>query len=143
SVLTSRTRNTFVPHIPGPLHAAQTYYNHIANSLNISLHDHIQAMRWLAKASRDGSSYDLTPRGEKGLEVLGVDVEVTRNLRRRFAFACVDWSERRPHLGGAVGAVLLKVALKRKWVRQDLDSRILTVTSFRRQEMLCQFGLQI
>ena len=72
-----------------------------------------------------------------------MDVEATRNLRRRFAFACVDWSERRPHLGGAVGAVLLKVALKRKWVRQDLDSRILTVTSFGRQEMLCRFGLQI
>src|SRR5215472_3615900 len=112
SVLAGGTRNTFVPHIPGPLRAART-------------------------------SYDLTPRGEKGLEVLGVDVEVTRNLRRRFAFACVDWSERRPHLGGAVGAVLLKVALKRKWVRQDLDSRILTVTSFGRQEMLCRFGLQI
>jgi len=143
SVLAGGTRNTFVPHTPGPLRAARTCYDHIAGSLGVSLHDHIRAMGWLAEASRDGSSYDLTPRGEKGLEVLGVDVEATRNLRRRFAFACVDWSERRPHLGGAVGAVLLKVALKRKWVRQDLDSRILTVTSFGRQEMLCRFGLQI
>jgi len=100
-------------------------------------------MGWLAEDSKDGSSYDLTPRGAKGLDALGVDVNAARRLRRRFAFACVDWSERRPHLGGAVGAALLKVAIKRKWVTQDLDSRILSVTAFGRREMLARFGLQI
>lgn len=66
-----------------------------------------------------------------------------RALRRRFAFACVDWSERRPHLGGAVGAALLKVALQRRWVTQELDSRILSVTALGRREMLARFSLKV
>src|SRR5215471_15397719 len=136
SVLAGATNNTFVPNTPGPLRAARTCYDHIAGSLGVTLHDRIRAMGWLADDSKGGSSYGLTPRGEKGLAALGVDVDATRALRRRFAFACVDWSERRPHLGGALGAGLLRIALKRKWVTQDLDSRVLRVTSFGRREML-------
>lgn len=143
SVLAGGTSKTFVPNTPGPLRAARTCYDHIAGSLGVVLHDRIWAMGWFAQPSVDANSYDLTARGAEGLEALGVDVDSTRMLRRRFAFACVDWSERRPHLGGAVGAAFLKVALKRKWVTQDLDSRILSVTSFGRREMLARFGLQI
>jgi hypothetical protein len=99
------------------------------------LHDRFQALRWLS------ASYDLTPKGAQALESLGIDIESTRALRRRFAFACLDWSERRPHLGGALGAALLKVALKRKWVIQDLDSRALSVTSLGQREMQARFGL--
>jgi len=143
SVLAGGTRNTFVPNTPGPLRAARTCYDHIAGSLGVALHDRVRALGWLAEDSRDATSYHLTPRGAKGLEVLGVDVEATRVLRRRFAFACVDWSERRPHLGGAVGAALLRVALRKRWVTQELDSRILNVTPFGRREMQVRFSLQI
>lgn len=143
SVLAGGTRHAFVPNTPGPLRAARTCYDHIAGSLGVALHDRVRAMGWLMEASGDANSYDVTPRGAKGLEALGVDVAATRVLRRRLVFACVDWSERRPHLGGAVAAALLKVALKRKWVTQDLDSRILSVTAFGRREMLARFGLQI
>jgi hypothetical protein len=66
-----------------------------------------------------------------------------RNLRRRFAYACLDWSERRPHLGGALGAAVLHVALKKRWVTQQLDSRILTVTATGRREMQARFGLTL
>jgi hypothetical protein len=50
-------------------------------------------------------------------------------------------SERRPHLAGAIGAALLQVALKRKWVQQDLDSRVLTITRIGRRKLLARFGL--
>lgn len=143
SVLAGGAHDTFVPNTPGPLRAARACYDHIAGSLGVSLHDRIRAMGWLLANSNGGNSYGLTSRGEKGLEALAVDVDAIRLLRRRFAFACVDWSERRPHLGGALGAALLKIALKRKWVTQDLDSRVLSVTVFGRREMLARFGLQI
>jgi len=55
----------------------------------------------------------------------------------------VDWSERRPHIGGAVGAALLSLALERKWVVQELDSRVLNVTAAGRRAMLARFGLQV
>jgi len=86
-------------------------------------------------------AYDLTPRGARALAALGVDVDGTRMLRRRFACACLDWSERRPHVGGAIGAALLTMALDKKWVAQDLDSRALSVTGAGRREMARRFGL--
>jgi hypothetical protein len=111
----------------------------MAGALAVSLHDRFQARGWLCVID---NAYELTLDGAKALGALGIDVEATRTLRRRFAFACLDWSERRPHIGGALGAALLKVALKRKWVVRDLDSRALGVTGLGRREMLTRFGVQ-
>jgi DNA-binding transcriptional ArsR family regulator len=141
SVLAGGTRDVFVPSTPNRLRAARTCYDHIAGSLGVSLHDRFKSLGWLSSSSADDNAYDLTPRGAKSLEALGIDVQATRTLRRRFAYACVDWSERRPHVGGAVGAALLNFALKRKWLIQDLDSRALTITKLGRREFLTRFGL--
>jgi DNA-binding transcriptional ArsR family regulator len=141
SVLAGGSRAKFVPNTPNRLRAARTCYDHMAGTLGVSLHDRLKAMGWLAAGGDE--SYDVTPAGVRAFEALGVDVEETRTLRRRFAFGCLDWSERRSHLGGALGAVLLKLALKRKWVLQDLDSRALRVTSVGQREMRSRFGVQV
>jgi DNA-binding transcriptional ArsR family regulator len=143
SVLAGGSYDTFVPNTPNRLRAARTCYDHIAGTLGVSLHDRFIAMEWLSGAPGSDTGYDVTPRGTKAFEVLGIDIKTTRTLRRRFAYACVDWSERRPHLGGAVGAALLNVALKRKWVVRDLDSRALSLTGQGRREMLARFGLHV
>jgi hypothetical protein len=116
----------------------------MAGTLGVSLHDRFNALGWLSASSngRD-NGYDLTLDGAKACEALGIDIEVTRTLRRRFAYACLDWSERRPHLGGALAAAFLNVALKRKWVIKEFDSRALDITSLGRREMLNRFGLHI
>jgi DNA-binding transcriptional ArsR family regulator len=141
SVLAGGSRDAFVPNTPNRLRAARTCYDHLAGTLGVSLHDRFKALGWLSCSSGADNAYELTPRGAKAFGALGIDIDATRTLRRRFAYACVDWSERRPHLGGAVGAALLNLTLKRKWVIQDLDSRALTVTSKGRREMLAHFGL--
>jgi DNA-binding transcriptional ArsR family regulator len=147
SVLAGGSRDKFVPSTPSRLRAARTCYDHIAGTVGVALHDRFKAMGWLS-AGLTGSddtndAYGVTLVGAKAFEALGVDLEGARTLRRRFAYACLDWSERRPHIGGALGAALLKVALKRKWVTQDLDSRTLGVTSLGRREMLTRFGLHV
>ncbi len=141
SVLAGGSRDKFVPNTPSRLLAARTCYDHMAGTLGVSLHDRFKALRWLSPGSDD--AYNLTLAGTKAFESLGIDLEATRTLRRRFAYACLDWSERRPHVGGALGAAVLKIALKRKWVVQDLDSRALGVTSLGRREMLTRFGLHV
>ena len=144
SVLAGGSRDRFVPNTPSRLRAARTCYDHMAGTIGVSLHDRFMTLAWLAADSTGGgNTYNLTLSGTKAFEALGIDVEATRMLRRRFACACLDWSERRPHVGGALGAALLKVALKRKWVLEDLDSRALDVTSLGRREMLTRFGLRI
>jgi hypothetical protein len=110
--------------------------------VGVALHDRFKALGWLSACSPGSdSAYELTLDGTRAFEKVGIDLEATRALRRRFAFACLDWSERRPHVGGALGAALLKLALKRKWVVEDLDSRALGVTSLGQREMLTKFGL--
>jgi DNA-binding transcriptional ArsR family regulator len=141
SVLAGNPSTKFVPTTPNRLRHARTCYDHIAGWVGVALHDRLHKLKWLsANASRD-IEYDLTREGMKAFEGLGVDIEATRALRRRFAPACLDWSERRPHIGGALGAAILKTALKRKWVIQDLDSRALSVTNLGQREMKSRFGV--
>lgn len=141
SVLVSE-RRPFVANTPTGLRAARTCYDHIAGTLGVALHDRLKTMRWLLPVTDNPDAYELTQSGVEGFEALGIDIEATRSLRRRFAFACLDWSERRPHLGGSLGAALLHVVLKKKWTTQELDSRALTITNLGRREMDARFGLR-
>lgn len=140
SVVAGVSLHKFVPNTPRRLLAARTCYDHIAGTLGVLLHDRLVALGCLAIS---GESYGITAKGVKMFDSFGIDVEETRQLRRRFAFGCLDWSERRAHLGGAMGAALLKVALDRNWVTQDLDSRSLCVTRHGQREMLARFGLAV
>jgi hypothetical protein len=79
---------------------------------------------------------------EREMANLGVEVAPLRKLRRRFARGCPDRSERRPHLGGALGAAMLKVTLANGWVEQELDSRALQVTREGRRQLERRFGYQ-
>ena len=126
-----------------PLRAARTCYDHIAGGLGVSLHDRLHALRWFSCPASGDAGYELTPQGRKAFEELGIDVDGTRALRRRFAFGCLDWSERRHHLGGALGAALLAIGLKRRWVTRDLDSRVLSITGLGQRELQTRFGLSI
>jgi DNA-binding transcriptional ArsR family regulator len=137
SVLAGTPRDQFTPRTPSRLRAARTCYDHMAGAVGVALHDRLQALGWLS------AGYELTRDGARALEKLGIDIDLARSLRRRFACACLDWSERRPHVGGALGAAMLTAALKRRWVTQDPDSRALAVTSAGRREMLARFGLRV
>jgi DNA-binding transcriptional ArsR family regulator len=142
SVLVDQPRRKFVPTTPTRLRAGRVCYDHLAGHLGVSLHDRFKELKWLSRATSEAEdAYELTVEGVKALESLGLDIEETRKLRRRFAYACLDWSERRPHIGGALGSALLQAALKRKWVTRDLDSRAIHVTNTGRREFSARFGI--
>lgn len=139
-VLAGAPRGEFRPSTPSRLRAARTCYDHMAGSAGVALHDSLHAQGWLRSTSA-GNDYVLGSEGELALESLGLDVAAARQARRRFACACLDWSERRPHLGGALGAACLELSLRRGWVRQALDSRELTLTPKAAREIPELFGL--
>jgi DNA-binding transcriptional ArsR family regulator len=143
SVLVGRSRDKFVPSTPSRLRMARTCYDHMAGMVGVLLHNRFKALGWLSSSTGNDNAYELTLGGARAVEALGIDLAVTRSLRRRFAYACLDWSERQPHIGGALGAALLKAALKRKWLLQDLDGRALSVTSLGRREIFTRFGLHL
>ncbi|MET3132416.1 DNA-binding transcriptional ArsR family regulator [Oxalobacteraceae bacterium GrIS 1.11] len=139
-VVAGLPRPTFTPNTPGRLRHARTCYDHMAGYVAVQLHDQIAAQGWLLDGV-DGADYQLSAQGAAGFERLGVDVAALRKLRRRFACPCLDWSERRPHLGGALGAALLQLALRRGWAEQDLDSRALSIADQGQRRMLAEFGV--
>jgi len=133
-VVAGAPRNAeFKPSTPSRLRTARTCYDHMAGTAGVALHDRLHAQGWLS--GLESGSYELTPDGAIALESLGVELDAVRRSRRRFACACLDWSERRPHLGGALGAAWLQLSLRRGWVRQALDGRELTLTPKAQREM--------
>jgi DNA-binding transcriptional ArsR family regulator len=141
SVLAVQPRAMFHPTTPQPLRSARSCYDHIAGSLGVALHDRLKALRWLTSERHAGEAYDLTSAGSRALHANGIDVDGARAQRRRFAFACIDWSERRPHLGGALGAALMAASLQKRWLLRDDDSRALKFTQLGRREFKARFGV--
>jgi DNA-binding transcriptional ArsR family regulator len=141
SVLAGQSQRKFVPNTPTRLRAARVCYDHIAGTLGVQLHDKFKVLKWISNGA--GGAYELTAAGEKALDALNINVDEMRSSRRRFAYACLDWSERRPHIGGALGSALLDAAVKRKWVTKDLDSRAIRVTNAGRRELLARFSLEV
>jgi DNA-binding transcriptional ArsR family regulator len=126
------------------LRAARSCYDHFAGMMGVALHDRFKEMRWLVDgALGHDEDYQLSAEGITVFEGLGIDIQAVRARHRRFARGCLDWSERRFHLGGALGAALLCLARKRKWVFQDLDSRILHITDRGRREILTRLGVRL
>lgn len=134
SVLAGGASAVFAPNTPQHLRAARTCYDHIAGTLGVRLYDAFRTRGWLSAPNGD-DTIEVTSAGRDGFERLGIDLTAAHAARRRFAFACLDWSERRPHLGGALGAAVLHLARRRRWVVQDLDSRVLRVTARGRREL--------
>jgi DNA-binding transcriptional ArsR family regulator len=121
-------RPNFFPNTPTRLRKARTCYDHMAGEVAVALHDSLMEKKWLLPGVAGDTAYQLSESGEKTLEDIGLDITAARKTRRRFACACMDWSERKPHIGGALGAALLSLMLTRSWVERDLDSRALSLS---------------
>ena len=85
---------------------------------------------------------ELGPLGETFSQV-GLNLSALLRERRRFAFARPDWTERRPHLGGVLGAALWADCVQRGWVVKQQGTRAIIVTDLGKQNLREQFGIQV
>jgi DNA-binding transcriptional ArsR family regulator len=83
---------------------ARTCYNHLAGRSGVALHDGLVSRGWLVP---EAGGYGLSDAGTERLLGWGVDVSWARSSRRPFARPCLDWTERREHLAGALASALL------------------------------------
>jgi len=111
-----------------PIRAARYCYDHLAGSLGTGLLASMLDKGWLRGEEEDANQLALTPKGEKSLSQLGLDVEAARGRRRLFACRCLDWSERRDHLGGALGAALAEHFRAARWIERQKHSRVVRIT---------------
>lgn len=128
------------------LRRARTCYDHLAGTLGVGVAEALIARGTLAL--KEGN-YVLTGSGgvDPGFAALGLDVAVVRaeaeRRRRPLARACLDWSERRYHLAGALGAALTQSLLEREWVDRVRGTRALRVTNGGRRALARHFGVQV
>ena len=113
------------PALPVQFLNARTCYGHLAGEMAVKLLEAMLKARWLAANGRD---YELTAGGAAKLAELGIHATDIRRPRRVFARACVDLTQRRPHLGGALGDALLQLYVTRGWVQRQRRSRVVSIT---------------
>lgn len=103
---------------PGPrdpaLREARICYDHLAGSRAVALMQGLETRGWIL-----GEEPRLTEAGHAGLTAAGIDVSALARGRRPLCLGCLDWSERRSHLGGALGAAILSHLLARGWAKRD------------------------
>ena len=127
------------------LQEARTCYDHLAGRAGAALFEAMIGGGLLESlvASYDDparSEYDVTGKGEERLALIGVDVTALRASRRRFAGHCLDWTERRPHLNGALGTAVTESLVERRWFEHGAIRRSLVLTGEGRTGLSDVFG---
>lgn len=122
------------------LRSARTCYDHLAGRLGVALADSL-AERGHLLLDDDGG--EVTEDGARFFDRFGLDLAGAAGQRRRFCRPCLDWSERRLHLGGAVGAALAQRCVALGWIERIKDSRAVAITPQGRDGFLSAFGVKI
>jgi DNA-binding transcriptional ArsR family regulator len=127
-----------VPRVEASLRHARMCYDHLAGELGIGVTDALVKQGLLRK---EDDAFAVTRRGESWFAEMGIDLAALRGKRRKFAAQCLDWSERRDHLGGALGAALATRLLDLGWITRKRNSRAVNVTELGQRKLTQQLGL--
>jgi len=121
-----------------PIQIARTCYDHLAGRLAVRITDAIVDRGLLQAVGRD---YQLTKKGAQWFSELGIDIGALRNSGRVFARQCLDWSERRSHIAGALGSALAGHLFEQGWIERIRESRAVRITERGRRELKRRLGV--
>jgi DNA-binding transcriptional ArsR family regulator len=105
------------------LRKARVCYDHLAGEVGVSLYESLLDRRALVQR---GGELALTAEGQRVFRDLRIDTAELSTRKRAFCRACLDWSERRHHLAGALGAALLARIVELGWAKRAKDSRVVS-----------------
>ncbi|HUB62276.1 MAG TPA: winged helix-turn-helix domain-containing protein [Puia sp.] len=119
-----------------PIQLCRTCYDHLAGKVGVAITEGLLRQKLIVYRDNE---LDVTQKGLQWFAELGIDCGEVREQRRVFAKPCLDWTERRHHLAGALGAALLKKMLEAHWLRRTAQSRAVVVTAKGRQALEARF----
>jgi hypothetical protein len=124
------------------LRFCRTCYDHLAGQVGMAVTDSLTTHGHLEpKGARDWS---LTQTGELFCQRLGVDLDGAKQANsRHFARQCLDWSERRPHISGALGAAIADTFFKKGWAERLRRGRTVRLTDSGRRALGSHFGTSV
>jgi DNA-binding transcriptional ArsR family regulator len=117
---------------------ARTCYDHLAGALGVAMLDAMLDRDWLIDHRAE---FAVTSAGAAQFSRLGVDVAACRRARRHFARPCLDWTQRRRHLAGALGAAITTALIGRDWLRPDSADRGVRITRTGETGLRAAFGI--
>jgi DNA-binding transcriptional ArsR family regulator len=127
----------------GEIKYCRTCYDHLAGKVAVAIADSLLRKKLIIP---DGVQYQVTPAGIKWFAALDINIDELKARRRVFARPCLDWTERRHHVAGSLGAALLEKMLTDDWVRRSKNTRATIVTgrgSKRFSELFGHFCLNL
>ncbi len=127
-------------HADAALRTARTCYDHFAGRRGVGIAAALRERHYVVLSEEAG---EVTEAGVDFLEGFGLDLAEARRHRRAFCRTCLDWTERRPHIGGAVAAALAQRCFALGWFRRQRDSRALTITPAGTAGLVEVFGLSL
>ena len=119
---------------------ARTCYDHLAGYVGVVVADALAARGHVVLGDEGG---EVTPVGERFFRSFGADLTVPAGSRRLFCQPCLDWSERRYHIRGRVGAAILCRCMELGWFKRVRDSRALKITPEGRDGLADVFGVKL
>lgn len=122
------------------LRFARTCYDHLAGASAVSL---TETLTDNGDLRRVADAFELTDSGAARMAAFGLDLAKLARARRSFAHPCLDWSERRHHIGGALGAALLNRMVELRWLARDSQSRAVRLQPPARQGFLDAFACDL
>jgi DNA-binding transcriptional ArsR family regulator len=125
--------------VPGIKHC-RSCYDHLAGYVGVQITEAFETRKLIKKS---GTEYSITGKGWKWFSDLGINEKDIPNKRRPLTRQCLDWSERRPHLAGQIGALLLNSMLEKAWFKRVQFSRELIITSKGRNEIYELLSIEV
>jgi DNA-binding transcriptional ArsR family regulator len=122
------------------LGAARICYGHLAGRLSVDLADAFVARGYLVV---DDEAAEITAAGARFLTGFGIELPALREARRHYCRLCLDWTERRPHIAGAVGTAITKRYFDLGWLERTRRGQAITVTASGRRGLRDTFALDV
>ena len=120
---------------------SRTCYEHLGGEIGVAIYRALRERD--ALRPRPDGMVEAGPSAAPTLGALGVDVEAMRPGRQRFAFECLDATERAPHLAGALGDALAQALIRRRWITRKPESRVIALTPSGRRGLSEVLGLEL
>jgi len=111
------------------LRFARSCYDHLAGQLGVAIVDALEARALISKGDPATKCYDLSEAGRRWFSDLGVDPDVKRRGRPLQALCCLDWTERRHHLGGTLGTAFFERICALGWLERNRETRAVQLTA--------------
>ena len=120
---------------------ARSCYDHLAGRIAVEMAEALESLKVISPCGE--REYRMGSRGNKWFAKIGVEIDGLRRSRRSFAKECLDWTERKPHIAGALGAAIFSRFVALGWIARRSNTRAVRITQLGSREFHTRLGISV